>query len=216
MALSQQTTTLSILRKILGPDHGQEKNFALLARKSVSWVKKTSAGITPLTEDSARVIQAETAISFAWLMEGNTEKPPTTSQGKPYTFADFETHRAALKEGNLKKLTLIFPVAYLPAIAAIGSAAGKKGMVSMFAWRLKNFLDKCRDEFGFDEQARNAVASEFKDMMEIVGVNDTWRNPITKTTSTFAISYPTDLDGCFTDKTQNEPPAKKKCRSTKK
>jgi hypothetical protein len=156
VALSHRKTTTAILRGILGPAHGQEARFARLAGRSVSWVKKVSAGLEPLTEEVALELESKTGISAAWLLRGDRGAKPLSTAGKPYSFALFEQHRAHL--GSFPKMDFVSGA--LPAIAGIGAAAGERGKGSLFSYRLTRFLDECREEFGFDETAMAAVKAE--------------------------------------------------------
>lgn len=152
MALSQRKTTVAKLRAVLGPVHGQEKRFAKLAGKSVSWVKKVSAGLIPLSEETAQVLQLETGVSLYWLLAKKAGEP-VDSHDNRYSFARFEEHRTHRPQ------TAGFPFMFARDLAAIGSAAGAKKRAALFVWRLKAFLDECREEFGFDEGARAKAAA---------------------------------------------------------
>lgn len=157
MALSQNKTTVAILRGVLGAIHGGEENFARLLNKSVSWVKRTSAGHIPLTEQSARAIHHETGISLPWLLRNDVSEPPITSAGEPYTFECFQARRVELASGEIKARSVFRLNNVLPELAGIGSAAGKIGKLSLFHWRYTEFAKNCREEFGFDEEASAAV-----------------------------------------------------------
>jgi hypothetical protein len=161
MALSKRKTTIAVLRGILGPIYGREARFARLARRSVSWVKKVSAGVIPLNEKTARLVELETGVALDWLM-GTPDAPPVNGRGNPYTSADFEWHRAGAKAGSPRIRSIGFPFMYALKIAGIGSAAGENGKVSLFLWRLRTFLDECAQEFGFDENARSFAESELQ------------------------------------------------------
>jgi hypothetical protein len=150
-----------VLRGILGSIHGQEARFARLAKQSTSWVKKVSAGIHPLREKTARRLELETGVALDWLM-GPSDAPPVNDRGEPYTLADFEWHRARVKEGELPIRHAGDLFSYAVKIAAIGSAAGDKGEASLFLWRLHTFLDECAEEFGFDEKARALAVRELQ------------------------------------------------------
>lgn len=162
MALSQRKTTVAVLRGILGRYHGREDRFASLAKRSRSWVKKASAGVIPLGEETARLLELETGIALDWLM-GPPDTPPVSGAGQPYMSADFEWHRAKMKAGEFPIHSLGFPFKFALRIASIGSAAGDQGKASLFLWRLRTFLDESAREFGFDEKMRAIAGSIFKD-----------------------------------------------------
>jgi hypothetical protein len=166
MALSKRKTTVAVLRGILGPIHGQEARFARLAKRSTSWVKKVSAGVIPLNEETARVLELETGVALDWLM-GTPDAPPVNGRGKPYAFVDFEWHRAGAKAAAPRIRSIGFPFMYALKIAAIGSAAGEQGKASLFLWRLRTFLNECAQEFGFDENARSFAESELRKVPRI-------------------------------------------------
>jgi hypothetical protein len=157
MALSQRSTTVALLRGILGPLHGQEARFARLARRSVSWVKKVSAGHEPLTDAAALQLESATGISAAWLLRGDTAAPPVSSTGARYDFAAFERRRAA--RGSDARAPFRVPDDLPQTIAGIGAAADRKGRATLFAYRLNQFIEESREEFGFSDTAANAVKS---------------------------------------------------------
>jgi len=158
VALSQRKTTVAILRNVLGPVHGQEAKFAKLAHRSVSWVKKLSAGPNKITEETARVLEHETGISFQWLL-GPPNQMPVDSRGKRYTREDFEWFRARKKAGEPTIQVGFTLFEFVPDIVGIASAAGDQGMVYLFLWRLSHFIDQVRTEFGFSEKD-SALAKE--------------------------------------------------------
>jgi len=160
MALSKRSTTLAILRGILGPVYGQETRFAQLAARSVSWVKKVSAGLAPLSEEAALALEAAAGISAAWLLRDDTDAPPVSAAGERYDFAAFEQHRAQpMETAGIPPLSGV-----LPSIARISAAAARQGKASLFNYRLRHFLDECRAEFG--EAASEPVASRPKTAWE--------------------------------------------------
>jgi hypothetical protein len=156
MALSQRKTTVAILRGVLGPIHGQEKRFAKLARRSVSWVKKVSADKVPLSERTARILEHETGVSLGWLL-GSPKKPIVDGAGNPYDRRNFEWHRARIKAGDHPRKTAFALFKLVPLIASIGGAAGKKGELSLFHWRLMMFLQQTAEEFGTDDSTQKAI-----------------------------------------------------------
>lgn len=161
MALSKRKTTVAVLRGILGPYHGREDIFALMAQRSRSWVKKVSAGLIPLNEDTGRILELETGAPLSWLM-GPPDEAPNWG-GKPYTVESFEWHRARAKEGAPAIQSAGAPFIFALKIAAIGSSAGDRGKASLFNWRLRTFLEKCAVEFGHDDDAYALADSVLKD-----------------------------------------------------
>ena len=162
MALSKRKTPVAILRGLLGPFYGKEEHFAVLVSRSRSWVKKTSAGLEPLTVEMALRIEAETGISPTWLLTDKPEAPPVSNAGMPYDIKAFEMHREQVKKGSFTNVKMMFLAGALPEIAGIGAAAGQKGMISLFNRQWLKFLHECRKEFGFDEAAMNKIRSELE------------------------------------------------------
>lgn len=188
MALSQRKTTLAVLRGILGGYHGREAIFAKLVGKSVSWVKKTSAGLVPLSEYTARELHHATGIDLAWLLNNDVNQPPICSKGKPYTIEIFTARRVELTSGELKVLSVVTLQNVLPEIAAVASAAGKSGKVSLFDWRYREFVKTCREEFGFDEDARSAVLDEIsRARLAKVSINDGMKDAVSGERRTFEL-----------------------------
>lgn len=105
MATSKRKTTLAVLRSILGPVEGSEERVASLASRSISWVKKVSAGLEPLTEEAALQLQSATGVSLDWLLGTDPNVSPTAftpvapiDPPAPYNLGVFEAHRAYLDE----------------------------------------------------------------------------------------------------------------------
>ena len=166
MALSRRSTTLAVLRGILGSRHGQEARFAGLVGRSVSWVKKVSAGHEPLTGDVALQLERSTGIAAAWLLNGDPAIPPVDITGRTYTLNSFEHHRSGLEA---REMPSIAP-GYLQLITGIATAAARRGRASLFHYRLSRFLEECREEFGFVQDTpsvRAAPPREAKKIAEI-------------------------------------------------
>ena len=107
-------------------------------------MKKVSAGLSPLSEESALALEASAGISAAWLLRNDTDAPPMTATGAPYNLAAFEHHRAHAKDS--KRAPSLSGM--LPSIARISAAAARHGKASLFNYRLSRFLEDCRAEFG--------------------------------------------------------------------
>ena len=106
VALSQRKTTVAVLRGVLGNYHGREDNFAKLAERSPSWVKKVSAGQEPLADDPARVLELNAGISLGWL-KGDPNLPPVSTTGSPFDDKFFENYRAKLRGGTYPRITVV-------------------------------------------------------------------------------------------------------------
>ncbi|MBA2271363.1 MAG: hypothetical protein H0W20_12345 [Chthoniobacterales bacterium] len=145
MALSQRKTTIAVLRGLLGEYHGREDHFARLAERSRSWVKKVSAGLIKLSEDSARQISLQTGVSLDWLM-GPIERPPVDISGNPYDSSSFAFFRA-------NPTHTLVTTAFIPRVIGVASAAGDQSKLALFQWRFGSFLDECAEEFGVDARA---------------------------------------------------------------
>jgi hypothetical protein len=96
MARSHLKTPLSIVRKILGPYHGQLDNFCKLTGLSKSLVEKTCAGFRPLSDDSAAVVANATGVDYQWML-GKSKSKPKAQDGMPFTKEKFLQHRARMK-----------------------------------------------------------------------------------------------------------------------
>jgi hypothetical protein len=159
MALSQRTTTVAVLRGLLGPNYGGERRFAKLAGRSPSWVKKVSAGIIPLGEEAARKLSDETGVSFRWLL-GSVNRPPiATGTNEPYTEGFFAWYRTERQKGHPVRQCAYSPYELLPHLFGVGFAAGQKGKSTLFMWRLASFIDKAREEFGSNHRAETLTES---------------------------------------------------------
>ncbi len=154
MARSKRKTTLAVLRGILGPVHGQERHFARLAGRSVSWVKKASAGIVPLSEGTARVLETETGVSFQWLL-GAATRPPISHglAAEPYTHEYFDWYRSEMKSGSPITQSAFSLLDFLPELLSAGFAAAGSRKAALFMWRLKFFIAELTEEFGCDDRA---------------------------------------------------------------
>ncbi|MEP6603661.1 MAG: hypothetical protein ABJB69_06925 [Spartobacteria bacterium] len=160
MALSQRKTTVAVLRGILGRIHGGEVRFAKLAGRSPSWVKKVSAGIVPLTEETARILGDATGISFEWLLGPANRRPISGGLSRePYTHKYFEWYRSVKQSGSPIRQCAFSLYEFLPDIIGVGFAAGKKHKAALFMWRLKTFLARLREEFGRDDYAKQITES---------------------------------------------------------
>ena len=163
VARSQRKTTVAILRDILGPVYGQEERFAKLIGRSVSWVKKVSAGIVPLTEETARVIEQGTGVPLRWLLGPGRGTPTVYAfSGKPsrqaYTRKYFEWFRTKLKDGQ-PVVQSGFPIAaFLPDLIAVGVSAARSRKAALFLWRLQSFTERLSEEFGFCDAARQRAS----------------------------------------------------------
>ncbi len=163
MAISQRKTTIAVLRALMGPVYGREDRFAELAQRSVSWVKKVSAGIEPLTGDVAHALSLETGISPTWLLRGDPATAPVGSAGQLYNERAFQLHRAKLGKGKLEVQTVFDLAEIVAEITAIARSAAKQDIAAVFRWRLTEFLKASRDEFGCDERTQRQVQARAQD-----------------------------------------------------
>lgn len=138
----------------------------------------------------------ETGINLSWLLKNDINAPPTDSKGKPYSLESFESRRAELESGDFNVLSVFTLDNVLSEIAGVGSAAGKNGKVALFHWRYSEFVRQCREEFGFDDEARAAVLKAI-DAASLPGITvlDGWRKKgSTPTRATFQITPRAELD----------------------
>ncbi|MGA3171478.1 MAG: hypothetical protein ABSE62_10735 [Chthoniobacteraceae bacterium] len=157
MAFSRRKTTVAVLRGILGPEEGRERRFARLARRSVSWVKKVSAGQEALSEAAALELERSTGVSAAWLLGGDTKARVVSNGGGAYDFQVFRMFRAGIKDGPMLKTGVELTTEAARLIEGIRAAAGKRGKGASFGYRLTRFLEACEEEFGLDKKAMGAA-----------------------------------------------------------
>ena len=122
-------------------------------------MKKVSAGVIPLSEDTARRLKIETGVALTWLL-GPADGRPVDGLGRLYTSETFQSYRSRRKGGvgDYMSVSVSTMHSFLPDICAAGAAAGTKGMAGLFNWRLSTFIDQATQEFGFDEVVKNEVA----------------------------------------------------------
>jgi transcriptional regulator with XRE-family HTH domain len=104
-------------------------------------------------------LEHEIGVSAAYLLAGNTRKPPITPRGGPLTKLGYEAHRAKLEAGMRPEKSVFFPFREMAELAAISSAAGDRGRLAFFNYKLERTIRELRREFGADEAARELVLS---------------------------------------------------------
>lgn len=93
---SKKSTPIAVLRNALGNYEGQEQVFAATVQRSVSWVKKASAGLRAITPNTARQVSMATGVSEKWLLVGDPCAPILErDNATPYTMDSFERWRRA-------------------------------------------------------------------------------------------------------------------------
>jgi hypothetical protein len=151
MAASQHKTCLAVLRGILGPAAGQEKRFAALIGKSVSWVKKASSGLIPLTQDVILRIHFETGAPIDWLTINDPSAPPVNPMGKAYTRPDYDKRRAELAKDFSQSPTprggaIIASLIY--DLLQVNASALENNRGRLLALKFDDFLIEAQREFG--------------------------------------------------------------------
>ena len=156
-AKPQHKTCLSLLRSILGPISGGEKNFAKRIGRSRSWLKKASCNQIPLTEDAAVRISFETGVSRLWLEHGDTSIPPHDQNGRPFTKETFEATREAAEQWgvappDVENCFLDWLVLYQAlGLKAIATSASANAKLPLLLETVSQFLIELEKKFGFAE-----------------------------------------------------------------
>lgn len=104
-------------------------------------------------------IEHEVGVSAAYLLAGDAKKPPVTPRGKPLTRLGFEGHRATLEAGMRPEKSAFFPFREIAELGAIASAAGDKGRLAFFNYKLDCAVRELRKEFGADNIAREMIVA---------------------------------------------------------
>ncbi len=126
---SKKKTTIAVLRATLGPLDGNEMMFAKTVGRSVSWVKKVSAGKRPITPKTAHRVASATGVSKEWILCGEPKNPIVEMDNKtPYTLGSYQRWREAhppsqsknvLDEGNVSEGPAQFVHDILRALVAV-------------------------------------------------------------------------------------------------
>jgi hypothetical protein len=141
-------TTAAVLRSIT-----KEKDSLWaedILGKSVHTIRHLEAGTLKLSASMAAKMNHESGISIKWLMDGDTEAPPITADGKPYTKEVYDNARArkkyfaTVKDSDVKNTALDV----LRAICAILVNANRKGKYHLAVYRTAKALAELRAEFG--------------------------------------------------------------------
>jgi hypothetical protein len=151
MARPKHKTCISILRSQLGTVSGGEVRFAKTIGRSPSWLKKTSAGIIPVSDDAAIRISYETGIAVEWILRGDTTKPPVDRHGNPYNKTSFEKHRVSMRESyDLDDAILSERSMYqsLEQILRIYLTLQHSNKGGLFAFRLSEAVGEIEDGLG--------------------------------------------------------------------
>ena len=159
MRTSSKRTTAAVLRSIIGV---KDLEMAELLECSPATIHSVESGRLRLSEALAFRMRHETGISLAWLLAGDVKAAPVDERENPYTRADFDWHRAQIESRNYPTRTAMSPFVIAVEIVGIASAAGNKGRMSLFLWRLRKFLGECKEEFGFDDSARDSADAELR------------------------------------------------------
>ena len=98
MRPSANRHVLAILRKVLAPGPNspplEQHRLARRVGCSVEAIRRVEKGRVELSEALAIKIEEATGVSLRWLMRNDLSEPPVTSEGYPYTLAEYERHQA--------------------------------------------------------------------------------------------------------------------------
>ncbi len=186
---SKKRTQVAVLRHTLGSYEGQEEVFAATVQCSVSWVKKASSGLRPITPKTARQVSLATGVSEKWLLVGDPNAPILERDDvTPYTMKSYERWRhdllTASCSGQSERLLQDGPITTATVdprrVAAFASeitkcifAAYEAGRVNTAIndlWKFSKVMKSrygAPDEFGLSVQFTRDVAVEVVELSNI-------------------------------------------------
>ena len=148
---SKKSTTIAVLRYILGTYDGQEEIFAATVGCSVSWVKKVSSGQRSLTPKTASKVSIATGVSEKWLIVGDPKAPILErDDATPYTQDSY----ARWREKSLTPSSFIEPglvAAFTLEITKSLIAANEVGRMSTAVNDLWKFSKAMKSRYGVPE-----------------------------------------------------------------
>jgi len=170
---SRKLTNIAILRSILRPWTSEEVSFAALVGLSVSWVKKTSAGLKPISPKAAKAVSLATGVSADWLLTKPGEYPPVENDNAtPYTCESYE--RWVANKSSVPEQHAVAGVAQ--GIASIVKSycaalvAGKARPALNELWEFARFME-CR--YGrADDRDEQGILNEIQHKLDKVAVWD--------------------------------------------
>jgi transcriptional regulator with XRE-family HTH domain len=166
---SRKKTTLAVLRDILGPVSGSETKFAAQIGLSVSWLRKASAGISPLTPETAAKISTAVGVSPAWLLRGDITAPPVELDDRtPFTERSYR-RRVHDQQGHdhimvrtPKRIVEQALVALLVfRILKVMFCAREKARWSEAKFKLREFVEMLEKSFAGELKTKRKISPEY-------------------------------------------------------
>jgi transcriptional regulator with XRE-family HTH domain len=158
--ISRQTTTVAVLRQVLGLS---VEEFGQIIGKSISTVTKLENGLLKLSEETGFQISQETGVDLHWLLLGNPKKAPYwldegSNRLEPYTKELFEKIQMHKKAGRIlrvgrKSRRLTNAAAIAGDWFSVYNAAADAGKAELAAYLMRQFLDGLVKRLGKDDEA---------------------------------------------------------------
>jgi transcriptional regulator with XRE-family HTH domain len=153
MRTSSHKTTAAVLREKSGTKEIaiNADEWAKMLGRSVQAIQNIESGRTKLTPELATKMYYNTGISLEWLMDGDPTAPPVSTDGRPYTNANFEGAQARKKyfatseDYEVGRLALKF---FRAICAILVNANRKQRNYPLAVYRTAKALGELRAEFG--------------------------------------------------------------------
>lgn len=153
----KKNTTLAVLRHALGPYEGREEIFAATVQCSVSWVKKASAGIRPITPKTARKVSHATGVSEDWLMAADPGAPILGHDNvTPFTEEFYNVYRQ-LSVKPVRQIDTRVVAKFTADVLHSVFVGFEKGRINTAVNDLWKFSKVMKARYGVPEDTRQAV-----------------------------------------------------------
>lgn len=160
MRKSERKTTAAVLRFLL--DVKLDDDFCSLVGCSRDLWRKLENKDRRMTERTAARVEAATGVSRLWLLGGNPKAKPVAVDGGPWSaeyFASFEAKRRA-GDGDLALAMNV--TGWLPAFAAVASAAAKSGRLAELSVELDAFARSLLANYGANDATFESVLAQLR------------------------------------------------------
>ena len=168
MSRSTKKSTLAVLREIMGINAGQMGKRLGCSRHTINSIEINRI---KLGEERATKLLTETHISLDWLLANDSNAPPVSAKGEPYTReiyhrahaferAQAESGRGFFHQGHWYS-RLTNAIGFCAQLVAILESASAQKKYFMAAYKVGKALDSLRNEFGQDLQTYPVTHSSF-------------------------------------------------------